>query len=537
MMLLVEAAVRTLILGLVVGLGLRLARVRHPQVEMTAWTVVLLAGLAMPLLMQWTIVRMPTALVMLPHVMVGAASDFSVPRPPVPVSPVVVETHRSLLTLLPFAYGAVACVLVLRLLIGLARTWAIMRAARPIRADWTRGADVRVTARIKAPVTFGQTILVPVSFITWSPAQRRAVMGHEGAHVAHHDFTVQVLSQLHSALFWFSPFAWWLEARLAALAETTSDEAAIRHVGSRVDYAEILLAIAVRARDLPAGIAMARPALLRQRVEHILSDAVPMPLLAPHQRVLLAASLVPGALLLGGLSWHPRTAEVPALAAVPALPAIPAAPAVPGGVTFAILLPGQHAMVSGRGEDVLRVLAARDRAPDQIGDEAILFVRDGRLYVVTDPTRVEEAADLFRPQGDLAAQQRALGEQQRELGQEQAALGRQQGELGRRIGELGRQQGERFAQLAASGAVRDDQDRETARSEIEQEFNEQMAEFADQQKELGREQAHLGREQGKLSAEQARLSRDQARIARDGDLRMQRFLDRASADGTARPQP
>jgi len=50
--LLVESALRSLALGGVVWLGLRLLRVRNPHAHMTAWTVVLIASLAMPLLVR-----------------------------------------------------------------------------------------------------------------------------------------------------------------------------------------------------------------------------------------------------------------------------------------------------------------------------------------------------------------------------------------------------------------------------------------------------------------------------------------------------
>ena len=46
---LAEAALRSLVLGGVVWFGLNLFRVRNPHVHMTAWVVVLLASLAMPL--------------------------------------------------------------------------------------------------------------------------------------------------------------------------------------------------------------------------------------------------------------------------------------------------------------------------------------------------------------------------------------------------------------------------------------------------------------------------------------------------------
>ena len=44
-------------------------------------------------------------------------------------------------------------------------------------------------------------------------AKRRAVLAHEGAHVANRDFYVLLLASLNRAVFWFSPFAWWQLSR------------------------------------------------------------------------------------------------------------------------------------------------------------------------------------------------------------------------------------------------------------------------------------------------------------------------------------
>ena len=53
---LAESALRSLVLGSVVWIGLNLLRVRNPHVHMTCWVMVLMASLAMPLLMHWTTV-------------------------------------------------------------------------------------------------------------------------------------------------------------------------------------------------------------------------------------------------------------------------------------------------------------------------------------------------------------------------------------------------------------------------------------------------------------------------------------------------
>ena len=53
---LAESALRSLLLGGIVWIGLNLLRVRNPHLHMTSWLIVLLASLSMPLLMQWATV-------------------------------------------------------------------------------------------------------------------------------------------------------------------------------------------------------------------------------------------------------------------------------------------------------------------------------------------------------------------------------------------------------------------------------------------------------------------------------------------------
>jgi hypothetical protein len=59
--LLLESALRSLALGVAVWLALALLRVRNPRAHMTAWTVVLVASLAMPVLMHRLTVTIPAA--------------------------------------------------------------------------------------------------------------------------------------------------------------------------------------------------------------------------------------------------------------------------------------------------------------------------------------------------------------------------------------------------------------------------------------------------------------------------------------------
>jgi hypothetical protein len=118
--LLLESALRSLALGVAVWLGLTLLRVRNPRAHLTAWTVVLVASLAMPVLMHRLTVTIPAAAPPL-RVVKSLSSTLSGPlleeveisarpaqgsvalppvaepgavQPPHPVTPDTVDRHR-----------------------------------------------------------------------------------------------------------------------------------------------------------------------------------------------------------------------------------------------------------------------------------------------------------------------------------------------------------------------------------------------------------------------------------------------------------
>src|SRR3954463_16038625 len=59
LVLLIEAAVRSIVLAAVVWIGLRVWRVRNPHLELNAWTLVLAAAVALPFLVNWRVVQIP----------------------------------------------------------------------------------------------------------------------------------------------------------------------------------------------------------------------------------------------------------------------------------------------------------------------------------------------------------------------------------------------------------------------------------------------------------------------------------------------
>ena len=325
---LADAALRSLLLGCVVWLGLFLFRAGNPYVQKVAWTMVLLASLAMPLLMQWatvtiTVQGVPNAL----HEQV-ALPQSTLPETPQPTLPdsggfapkrEVGKAAVDALTIATAVYEFGVALLLLRLAIGMALTWRMVRTAAPIRAAWTQALDVRVSDDVGGPVSFGSVILLPAESVDWDLQKREAVLAHERAHIASSDFFLLLLASINRAVFWFSPFAWWLPHRLIDLAEVTADARAIEALEDRTAYAELLLELVQRAGHRPTavqvGLEMARASMIPARIDRILAAVTAPPRLGWRKQLGIGAALVPLAFIAAG-SVAIRMAPVAARAVV-----------------------------------------------------------------------------------------------------------------------------------------------------------------------------------------------------------------------------
>ena len=253
-----ESAFRSLAIAAAVWIVLAALRVRNPFVLRASWLFVLVASLLMPVLMQMRPISIPATAIPVAwnSVELGAVN--------------VIATDW--MTPLASIYFLIGGALLVRLALGLIQTWRLRRKAQPIAAPWCAGFDVRVTPAIRAPVTFAATILLPSNWVSWNKTKLQAVMAHESAHVRHRDFHVQMLTQIHRALFWFSPFAWWLPKQLGQLSELISDDAAIACIADRATYAHVLFEVARDAHRVPAALSMAQPATVMARVDRALNE-------------------------------------------------------------------------------------------------------------------------------------------------------------------------------------------------------------------------------------------------------------------------
>lgn len=365
---LAESALRSLLLGGVVWIGLNLLRVRNPHLHMTSWIAVLAASLAMPLLMHWTTITITLKALPVPaaETLWPAGSALLEPlQPALPLdtvapaaAPAVHHASFDWLALATAVYALVAGMLLFRLAIGVYLTWRLARAATPLDEPWTGGRRVRVSNLIGGPVTFGSTILLPPHYRDWDARKRQAVLAHEGAHVANRDFHVLMLAALNRAVFWFSPFAWWQLTRLAELAEMISDASAIEVVEDRCSYAEILLDLVQRVRYAPAGLEMARACTVRARVERILAAAATPAYPGWRKRLWTAAAVLPLAVVCAvSVATIRPTVASHADSGAPT----PAAMAMPELASFYSLGRGSIFAISRSGGDVFGQISGQRR--------------------------------------------------------------------------------------------------------------------------------------------------------------------------------
>ena len=292
LLVLLDSAVRSLLLGFVVWVLLKGARLSDTRTETAIWTAVLVAALLMPMLSR----NVPGLAMPVPHLPAAASPTGLLSLHPdslpsgiwqLPELGWLVDRARTCFTVI---YFLGFCVNATRLALGLLLALRLYRRATPVRAAWAHARNIRVTAGVRSPVSLARTILLPTDYGEWNPVKRNAILAHEESHIARGDFFVQLVARLHCTVFWFSPFAWWLQTKLAEIAETASDEAAVRRLNDRATYAEILVDVSRRAQKSPLTVAMAKSSFIERRIERILSDA-PMRSLSLPQRMLSVVSL------------------------------------------------------------------------------------------------------------------------------------------------------------------------------------------------------------------------------------------------------
>ena len=191
------------------------------------------------------------------------------------------------------------------------------------------GRTVRLlrSSTVGAPITWGfrrPIVVLPLTAEIWSAERRRVVLLHELAHVARHDYVMQMVSAAACALYWFNPVVWLSARRLRYESERACDDQVLASGTASADYAAHLLSVATgsRALRLTGGVAigMARRSALEGRLLAALDPTLQRTPLSRGARLFSMATLGIAVLPLAGM--RPVQREAPAIVAQLEAPAI-----------------------------------------------------------------------------------------------------------------------------------------------------------------------------------------------------------------------
>jgi HEAT repeat protein/beta-lactamase regulating signal transducer with metallopeptidase domain len=339
------------------------------------------------------------------------------------------EARLAWTSILLFAWLVGTILFVLRFVIGLAVVRRMVGRASAAPAAWTepvraiaarfgvhRPIRVLLSDDAEMPFAFGvrkPVVVLPARASEWTPERREAVLMHELAHFSRGDVTMNGLSQLARALYWFHPLAWLAAHRLRVEGERASDDVVLRGGALPSDYAEHLLAI-VRSfgRALPApALAMARRSEFEGRLLAILEPRDRNTL--SRARVATVGALSLAVMLpLSAVTSTARAAVTPAAAQSDApAPSKPQQPAPVQSVTRATPV---EQTVSAKQEPVRassRVAALIETLGDASAEVRVAAVRS--LGKLDDPAAIAALAKALREDTDPRVREAAawaLGE-------------------------------------------------------------------------------------------------------------------------------
>jgi TonB family protein len=281
-------------IGLLVGLAAFVPaalRLRLPGARLVYWHVLLAACLLLPLVRPWKQEVAGT-------VQVSTSVAVVLPVQPAPRrSP----PPTSEIALLLLAAGALA-----RLGWLAAGFWKLRQYRRhslPLEpaSSWSVEADLRISADVASPVTFGArrpVILLPARFPEFDAHMQDAILCHEILHVRRRDWLFTVVEELVRAVFWFHPAIWWLLGEIGLAREQAVDRQVVEVTKSREEYVDALLAIAgAQPRpDLALAPLFLRKRHLKQRVISVLKEV-------RMSRTRLISALAAGLAILVAACW------------------------------------------------------------------------------------------------------------------------------------------------------------------------------------------------------------------------------------------
>lgn len=172
-----------------------------------------------------------------------------------------------------------------------------------------RPVRVAESITVRTPCIFGiwrPVVLLPAATIAGLPAaQLEAILAHELAHIARHDFLVNCLQCVVEAILFYHPAVWWLSKVIRDEREMCCDAIAAEYCGDPVLYSRALLTL--EETRLEHMAVAATGGNLRQRIERL--TGMDRPAQRSYGPVAMAMLLAVVALAVGVLAQEPASAK------------------------------------------------------------------------------------------------------------------------------------------------------------------------------------------------------------------------------------
>ena len=130
------------------------------------------------------------------------------------------------------------------------------------------------SAVVQSPMVIGwlrPVILVPAGMLDRiSPAQVRAILAHELAHVIRFDYAVNLLQTAVETLLFHHPATWWVSSQIRKEREYCCDDIAVRATRDELNYAHALKSLADLRQSVPKLAAAAAGGSLFARISRVL---------------------------------------------------------------------------------------------------------------------------------------------------------------------------------------------------------------------------------------------------------------------------
>ena len=278
------------------------------------WAAAILASLLLPLFMlllpAWrsTILGTAAAAFTPSHASGSEPIPASLPGAVIHASVSSPASNAVALGILLVWLAGFAC-LALRLLAGFARLAWLSYQAQPILEDVSMREVLNLCDSLKIarsvrllesrnplamPLTWGllrPVVILPAGATNWPADRRLVVLSHELAHIARHDWFLQMCAELARALYWFHPLVWLAAAHLRHESERACDDAVLLSGVQPAHYAGQLLDLARTlknpGRAWSTALAIARPTNLERRFAAMLNPSLNRRHLSVKSRLLI----------------------------------------------------------------------------------------------------------------------------------------------------------------------------------------------------------------------------------------------------------